>query len=61
MDGLSYMYHTTCSIRQYNVNFGRSLNYRSKVRAFAFCSKWNSARTEMEQNKAKNGTERNNM
>ena len=36
----------------------RSSNDRSTVRAFAFCSKRNSARAETERNKAKNGMER---
>ena len=51
----SCMCGATCTVPVNNVR--RSSNDRSTVRAFAFRSRRNGARTEMERNKAKNGTE----
>ena len=52
----SCMCGATCTVPINNVR--RSSNDRSTVRAFAFRSRRNGARTETERNKAKNGTER---
>ena len=51
----SCMCGATCTVPVNNVQ--RLSNDRSTVRAFAFRSRRNGARMEMERNKAKNGTE----